>query len=408
MNRFHKKTIYEALGRESVHPFPARMAPGIALSVMADMDESLVLDPMMGSGTVLAMARANGHRGIGFDIDPLAVLISKVWTTPIDPKTIRGEAESVLEDAWQEFKNLTVADAYPMDADEETGRFIRYWFDGYARRQLAALSMTIQKIKPTVARNALWCAFSRLIISKQSGASRAMDLSHSRPHRTFDVAPEKPFNKFLSAVELIITNTIDKNSEDVGLEPAIKMGDAREMPLKDNSVDLVLTSPPYLNAIDYVRCSKFSLVWMGYQIADLRQVRTESVGTEAADESLDDDKEVRTIIDALKLRPKLDKRFERILGRYIHDMRGAIAEVGRVLSKAGKAVYVVGENTLRGTYIRTSVIVTKLAELAGLSMKERRRRTLPANRRYMPPPSAAKGMMDGRMRREVVLSFARA
>jgi hypothetical protein len=165
MNRFHKKTIYEALGRESVHPFPARMAPGIALSVMADMDESLVLDPMMGSGTVLAMARANGHRGSGFDIDPLAVLISKVWTTPIDPKTIRGEAESVLEDAWQEFKNLTVADAYPMDTDEETGRFIRYWFDGYARRQLAALSMTIQKIKPTVARNALWCAFSRLIIS---------------------------------------------------------------------------------------------------------------------------------------------------------------------------------------------------------------------------------------------------
>lgn len=406
MNRFHKKTIYEALGRESVHPFPARMAPGIALGVMGDMEESIVLDPMMGSGTVLAMARANGHRGIGFDIDPLAVLISKVWTTPIDPKVVRGEAQRVLEYAWLDFKNLTVADAYPADADEETGKFIRYWFDGYARRQLVALSMTIQKVKSEVTRNALWCAFSRLIISKQSGASRAMDLSHSRPHRTFDTAPEKPFNKFLSAVEIVIANGLDKNSHDVGLEPTLQMGDARGMPLKDNSVDLVLTSPPYLNAIDYVRCSKFSLVWMGYQITDLRQVRTESVGTEAADESLDDDEEVRTIIDALKLRPKLEKRFERILGRYIHDMRSAIAEVGRVLSKTGKAVYVVGENTLRGTYIRTSVIVTKLAELAGLSMKERRRRTLPANRRYMPPPSSAKGMMDARMRREVVLSFA--
>ena len=407
MNRFHKKTIYEALGREPVHPFPARMAPGIALSLMVDMDESLVLDPMMGSGTVLAMARANGHRGIGFDIDPLAVLMSKVWTTPIDPKIIRGEAESVLKDARQDFKNLTVADAYPCEADEDTGKFIRYWFDGYARRQLAALSMTIQKTKPAVTRNALWCAFSRLIISKQSGASRAMDLSHSRPHRAFDLAPVKPFNKFLSAVELVITNTIDKNCDDVGLEPVIKMGDARAMPLKDNSVDLVLTSPPYLNAIDYMRCSKFSLVWMGYQIADLRHVRTESVGTEASDESLDD-MDVRSIIDALKLHPQLDKRFERILGRYIHDMRGAVAEVGRVLSKTGKAVYVVGENTLRGTYIRNAIIVTKLAELAGLSMKEQRRRTLPASRRYMPPPSEAEGMMNGRMRREVVLSFIRA
>src|SRR5581483_10653596 len=49
----------------------------------------------------------------------------------------RAEAESVLEDAWQDFKNLTLADAYPVNADNETKQFIRYWFDGYARRQLA-------------------------------------------------------------------------------------------------------------------------------------------------------------------------------------------------------------------------------------------------------------------------------
>jgi hypothetical protein len=403
----HKKTIYEALGREPVHPFPARMAPGIALEVMSQIEESLVLDPMMGSGTVLAMARAQGHRGIGFDIDPLAVLISKVWTTAFDPNEIRDEANTVLEDSWSDFKNLSVRDAYPMSADEETGRFIRYWFDGYARRQLAALSMRIHAVKSEITRNALWCAFSRLIISKQSGASRAMDLSHSRPHRVFDTAQEKPFNKFLAAVERVVANGIDKNSRDIGAEPAINLGDARRLPLEGNSVDLVLTSPPYLNAIDYIRCSKFSLVWMDYKIADLRQVRSESVGSEAADESLDDDQGIRSIIEALKLRPKLDRRQERILGRYIHDMRGTIGEVGRVLSKAGKAVYVVGENTLRGTYICTSVIVTKLAELAGLSMKERRRRTLPANRRYMPPPSSALGTMNTRMRREVVLSFVR-
>jgi hypothetical protein len=406
MNRFHKKTIYEALGREPVHPFPARMAPGIALGVMSGLEESLVLDPMMGSGTVLAMARANGHRGIGFDIDPLAVLISKVWTTAFDPKEIRDEASSALQSSRSDFKNLTVADAYPASADEETSRFLRYWFDGYARRQLAALSMTIEKVGSDVARNALWCAFSRLIISKQSGASRAIDLSHSRPHRAFETAPEKPFNKFMSAVERVIANGIDKNSPDAGHEPSITMADARKLPLANNSVDLVLTSPPYLNAIDYLRCSKFSLVWMGYRIADLRQVRTESVGTEAGDEALDDDKEVRSIIDALELRPKLEKRHERILGHYIHDMRSAVGEVSRVLSRTGKAVYVLGENTLRGTYIRTSAIVTKLAELAGLSIRQERKRALPANRRYMPPPSSkATGAMDSRMRREVVLSF---
>ena len=77
----HRKTIYEALGREPVHPFPARMAPGIALDVLSEAAKPLrVLDPMMGSGTVIALARSMGHRAVGFDIDPLAVLISKVWS----------------------------------------------------------------------------------------------------------------------------------------------------------------------------------------------------------------------------------------------------------------------------------------------------------------------------------------
>lgn len=90
-------------------------------------------------------------------------------------------------------------------------------------------------------------------------------------------------------------------------------------------------------------------------------------------------------------------------------MRKAILEVARVLSATGKAVYVVGENTLRGTYIRTSIIVKKLAELAGLSFKEQRTRNLPANRRYMPPPSRGHmgGTMEARMRREVILTFVK-
>jgi hypothetical protein len=384
------------------------MAPGIALQVMSEMRGAVVLDPMMGSGTVPAMARAQGHRGIGFDIDPLAVLISRVWTTAFDHEEIRDEAAGVLTRASTEFKNLTSGDAFPDSSNEESRQFIRYWFDGHARRQLAGLSIAIGSLQSAATRDVLWCAFSRLIISKQSGASRAMDLSHSRPHRAFERAPEKPLKKFPLAVERVIINGIDKKTAGSGPEPTIKMGDARHLDLPDRSVDLVLTSPPYLNAIDYIRCSKFSLVWMGYNIDCLRQVRTDSVGTEAAHQPpLDDDKEIRTVLRALKLCPRLEKRQERILTRYIHDMRQAISEVGRVLSSTGKAVYVVGENTLRGTYIRTSVAVSKLAELAGLSLQERRTRTLPANRRYMPPPSTALGTMDARMRREIVMTFVK-
>jgi hypothetical protein len=407
---FHKKTIYDALGREPVHPFPARMAPGIALRAMSGIEKSRVLDPMVGSGTVLAVARAQGHSGIGFDLDPLAVLISRVWTTSHDLDLVRHRAHDLLDQARSEFRNLTAGEAFPAGANDETRDFLRYWFDGYSRRQLTSLSSKIRSVRCEVTRDALWCAFSRLIISKQSGASRAMDLSHSRPHRVFDTAPEKPFNKFLEAVERVIANVIDGRKLDRGPQPTIKLGDARDLKLPDRSIDLVLTSPPYLNAIDYLRCSKFSLVWMGYNVGDLRQVRSESVGTECAPDSpIDDDLEIRSVVDGLKLHPKLEQRHERILGKYIDDMRTAISEVGRVLSSGGKAVYVVGENILRGTYIRTSVIVTKLAELAGLSIYDRRARTLPANRRYMPPPVSGHsgGAMQARMRREIVLTFVK-
>ncbi len=388
MNKFHKQTIYQALGREAVHPFPARMAPGIALAAMPEDSSPLrVLDPMMGSGTVLAMARARGHRGFGFDLDPLAVLISKVWTIANDPEEVREASKEVLTAAEDLVTDISDEDAYPIDADEETRDFVTYWFDPQARRQLTALSTCIDCVPQETTRNALWCAYSRLIITKQAGASLARDLAHSRPHRFYKEAPLKPFEKFSVSVERVLTNTISSRSTDRGPAPTIHLGDARRLPVESGSIDLVLTSPPYLNAIDYVRCSKFSLVWMGESVGALRQVRADSVGAEAARKSIADETEVLSVMKAMKIKPKLAPQQERILGRYIDDMRDAIKEVGRVLADSGKAVYVVGENTVRGTYIRNSTVVCELAELAGLELESRRTRTLPANRRYMPPPA---------------------
>jgi DNA modification methylase len=409
MTRLHRKTIYEALGREPVHPFPARMAPGIALAAIAKAKRPLrVLDPMVGSGTVIALARLKKHKAIGVDIDPLAVLISKVWTTAVEAEDARSKAREVLMRARAIFEEMPQSGAYPSGADRETRRFVAYWFDGYARRQLASLSIAIARVRDEVTRNVLLCALSRLIITKSSGASLAMDLSHSRPHKKFRNAPVKPFRKFLGAVDYVVENCVKKST---GRGPAsrVHLGDARDLPVPDASIDLVVTSPPYLNAIDYIRCSKFSLVWMGYRVPDLREVRAGSVGAESVGMGSDGDAEIQTIIDGLRLRPELGKRDEALLTRYVHDMREAMREVARVLVPGGKAVYVVGENTIRGTYVPNSRIITEIGQLCGLRLRERCVRNLPANRRYLPPPSAGRGSapMDARMRREVVLAFAK-
>lgn len=411
MLKSHKQTILETLGRSPIHPFPARMAPGIALEALGASDAPLrVLDPMSGSGTVLAVARSKGHRAFGVDVDPLAVLLARVWTTPIDAEKVSAKALEVLSRARLEFEKMSSAEAYPDGSDEETRKFIRYWFDDYARKQLAALAKTISRVHDETMRNVLWCGFSRLIITKSAGASLAMDLSHSRPHREFATAPVKPFNRFTSAVSTVVANCPHERSGNVGPAAVVKLGDARKLDIPKASIDLVLTSPPYLNAIDYMRCSKFSLVWMGHSIGTIRSIRGESVGTEIALDAAQDSESIKSIIKKLRLTPRLSQRHQGLLARYVWDMQKSLGEASRVLRIGGRAVYVVGDCTVRGTFIRNSSIVAAAAEGVGLTLDSRQSRALPANRRYMPPPkreSSPTGM-DSRMRREVVLAFSKA
>jgi DNA modification methylase len=177
--------------------------------------------------------------------------------------------------------------------------------------------------------------------------------------------------------------------------------------LKNKSIDLVLTSPPYLNAIDYMRCSKFSLVWMGYNINQIRRIRTESVGTEVSTKRASEGEWVNSLIKHLRLKPTLGSREFGLLAQFVYDMGLALNEVSRVLRVGGRAIYVVGDSTVRGTFVRNSSIIATLAQDRGLKLQSRQSRALPANRRYMPPPKgncSAEGM-DGRMRREVVLVF---
>ena len=387
------------------------MAPDIVLDAIDGLDDSVrLLDPMMGSGTVLAIARSQGHRVIGVDSDPLAVLLARVWTTTIDAQVVHKRAAEVLKRAKVIFQTLPSGQAYPTYADPDTRRFIRYWFDDYARRQLTALSIVINRVRDQHIRDVLWCGFSRLIITKKAGASLAMDLSHSRPHKKFRLAPVKPFSKFMQAVRAVISNCPQRANKGVGPLARVTRGDARRLAIGDCSIDIVVTSPPYLNAIYYLRCSKFSLIWIGYALAELRQIRGANIGAEAASAEAVGADWVQSIITKLQLRPQLTPCDRRLLSQYIWDMNLAISETARVLRPGAPAIYVVGDSTIRGTFIRNSRLIALLANRHGLSLVSRRSRRLPANRRYLPPPTTteAASALDNRMRRELVMEFRKA
>jgi hypothetical protein len=98
-----------------------------------------------------------------------------------------------------------------------------------------------------------------------------------------------------------------------------------------------------------------------------------------------------------------------VLLRFIEDMRSTLREAHRVLVRGGRAVIVVGENAIKGVYIRNAKVITAIAEEVGLILEGQFSHTLPPNRRYLPPPNKTSGKgIRRRMRREVILSFRKS
>ncbi len=395
-----------------IHPFPARMAARIPWTELrsASRRPLRVLDPMAGSGTTLVVARTLGHESIGFDTDPLAVLLARVWCGDISEASALRAAERVLEVARNHARGLPLRDAYPPNTHEESRKFVRYWFDETNRRQLAALAGAISNVQNGQARGVLWCAFSRMIITKQASASLALDVAHSRPHRVTDKNPIRPFDHFLRAVGLVLGAMPFKVPDAHGPRATVRLADARDLPLEGSSVDVVVSSPPYLNAIDYLRGHKFSLVWMGHEVDDLRRVRARNIGTEVSAGTEIENPVIARALDRMGDLDGLPERQKRWLGRYVTDMDKAIGELHRVLVRGGRAVLVIGDCTMRGVYVRNSGAMAYLVERHGFEVARRRRRTLPPNRRYLPPPTSRGSgrMLRNRLRTEVLLEFVKA
>lgn len=392
----------ELLGRRSVHPFPARMAANIPWQILSPRRGQLrVLDPMAGSGTSLIVGRAAGHATFGVDSDPLAVLISKVATADAKLSRVEERGKEILRSARR--MEIPGKQAYPFNADEETREFVRYWFDLGARKQLAALVRAIQETHDSTSRKFLLCALSRMIVTKDAGVSLARDVSHSRPHKSFNCSPVKPFDAFEVALKRVLSACLFRGTQP-GPKVRVWRGDARNLPVESESIDLVITSPPYLNAIDYMRGHKLSLVWMGHRVETLREIRSGSIGAECGDAITEE--EIADIVYEMGRVQRLPKRFQGMIRRYVRDMNAVMSEITRVLVPMGQAVLVIGDCTVRGIYIRNSAAIRLLAENHSLDLLSERRRRIPDKRRYLPPPQKKSGAaLAKRLRTEVILSF---
>ena len=393
-----------------LHAFAAKFPPQLPRAFIRGLTcyGGVVLDPMMGSGTTVVEALLEGRRGIGLDLDPLALRLSNVKTTRLELDRLRYTSDKVVLRA-----NALSADGKVLERelttrfDERTKTFIDYWFLPNTQRELMALVLAIEDVTDISMRYFLELTFSSIIVTKSGGVSLARDLAHSRPHLDKTKTTKNALEQFVLRLRKNFVSIAQLKAN--GMLAAILAGDARSMPIADGIVDLIVTSPPYANAIDYMRAHKFSLVWLGSSVTTLSQLRAGYIGTERTGHVPDIRLPNRpeTIIQQLAER---DGSRAAILRKYFVDMKSVFAEFHRVLGNNAAAMVVIGTSLMRGIDVQTHYCLADIAAAIGFDVVGVVKRILDRNKRMMPARFGKKSdsMIEQRMHEEYVIGLLKS
>ena len=388
------------------HPFPARMPTTVAEHLIDELTtrRAIILDPMAGSGTTLIAARRLRRTAVGFDRDPLAVLIGRSALAPLKSESLERLGSRILDTAKRFAKRGTsgLSELRGVGTLEDRA-FLDYWFPALCQRQLSALARAIQNEPNGAARDFAWVVFSSLIIAKSAGASFALDLPRSRPHKRRDKPVVLPFDGWSRRFETAVRRLPFRDAKALPIAK-MSLGDARRLPIDDSSIDFVLTSPPYLDAIDYLRSHKFSLLWMGHNLNELRELRGTMIGSERGLWSVDG--LPATVEHRLEHQLENDRDVA-LRRRYLSDLAKVLVEIGRVLRTGGNAVLALGPSIISKRKTDAAELVGAIARDAGLSVVASVSRHLRSAHRSLPPPRvmADANPLSARMRREILVAL---
>jgi DNA modification methylase len=404
---FHSKSSKDFT--HDLHAFPAKFPPQLPRHFIEQLTEpnEIVLDPMSGSGTTILEGFLLGRRAIGCDIDPLALLLSKVKTHPLPMGVVSRTGITILEQARisQRSYNGALGEQALNRFDEEAKEFINYWFHPDAQYELLALLELIEQIEDEDVRAFFEVTLSSIIITKSGGVSLAFDLAHTRPHKVKDKVYRSPLKEFEKRLQ---RNFESLRTLNLGRKlPFVSFGDAQNLPLRNNLVDLIVTSPPYAsNAIDYMRAHKFSLVWFGHQLQNLTQLRSKYIGGEVTKGFEFEQLPVQTTNVVSKV-ASLDPKKGLVLSRYYSEMSRALGEMFRVLKPGKAAIVVVGSSNMRSVDTLTHICLAEIGECIGFEIPHIGVRQLDRNRRMLPVTRGRnnESQIENRMHEEFVIGF---
>lgn len=355
---------YTAEHLHALHPYPAKFIPQIPRKAIEEWTKrgEVVYDPFCGCGTTLLEASLLQRPSIGVDNNAVAILISNAKAavySKADLKQLRDFAAKL---------DALLLRAKPRKELIPNSKNLRYWFSDAVLDRLSALKSLIIK-KPEPLRSMLLAVFSSIIVrvSYQDSDTRYAKIKRAITPQSVDTA----FKSKLAEV-------IERLPEIMGLSRAatsIHQADSRSVPfIRDRSVSLIVTSPPYLNAYDYHKYHRQRIHWINGSVEHAR------------------DWEIGKHDEFTKRGATPDK--------YFTDMDACFAEWKRVLRRKGRCVVLIGDAIVNKKPVRVADTFITLMRNHGLLLEDRWIRELHSTRR-------AFNVKNSRISHEHVLLFRR-
>jgi len=379
------------------HRYPAKFIPQIARKLIehyAPSKTQVVCDPFGGCGTTLVEAKLLGHESIGFDINPIAKLITQVKTTPIKPKTLANYQQRFLQ--------------YYEDAPEifyEHHHRIDYWFEPQIIQELDRIYFAIKQIKNPIVRRFFLCTFSHNL----KNCSRWL-MKSIKPTIDKNKIPPNPKETFLRHLNSMIKKNEKFYSaliQSGHINVPVKMyrrDSTKKLSLEANSIDLIITSPPYVTSYEYADLHQLSLLWFGDDPQHFKKwhrfskdfigFRRNFIGTSSKAEKRGDLGSIlgeQIVSELIKVKRPLAVD----VANYFLDMKKVFDEMYRILKPRGKVCIIIGNTSLRGVEILNAQVATEQMQMAGFHKVEFIKREIP-NKMITPWRDLESGKFTGK------------